>query len=65
MPAHTHAGAYVLVALGQGQLAGGCIQPSPLSITQAGFVCVDGEAQHNVSNVGTKSISVLEWEIGQ
>jgi quercetin dioxygenase-like cupin family protein len=61
--AHTH-GRYVLVPLGPGRIGSVCGGSESRSVSEAGFLCVGAERQHQISNVGDIPIELLEFEIG-
>lgn len=56
------AGPGVLVALGRGRINGGCGMQGSSSITSAGFVCINSDLNHQISNVGNHPITLLLFQ---
>ena len=61
---HSHK-SYVLVPLGPGRIGNVCGKSEPRVVSEAGFLCVGAERQHQISNVGANPIELLEFELGQ
>jgi hypothetical protein len=57
-------GPYVLELLGPGRLADVCETTEPRPVEIAGFLCVESEGDHKISDVGDVPIDMIESELG-